>query len=283
LLTSDGEKAVVTGSRSHRDKKAPLVYLVGAGPGDPDLMTVKAVKVLQSAEVVVYDRLISQAVLDLVPVGAARIYVGKTRGHHAQSQDETNALLVKLARAGHRTVRLKGGDPFVFGRGAEEALHLARHGIACEVVPGVTAASGCAAAAGIPLTHRGLATGVRFVTGHCCNDRPLELNWESLADPETTLVVYMGLHHVGEIACRLTEAGLPADTPAAAIERGTLADQRVMVGTLAGLPDRVLAADFGAPVLFVIGRVVEVVEELGRAGRWPEVDPDAASDEVRHG
>jgi uroporphyrin-III C-methyltransferase/precorrin-2 dehydrogenase/sirohydrochlorin ferrochelatase/uroporphyrin-III C-methyltransferase len=273
----------MTGSQAQRDAAEPLVHLVGAGPGDPDLMTVKAVKVLRRAEVVVYDRLVSQAVLDLVPVGAARICVGKARGHHAQSQDETNALLLTLVRAGRRTVRLKGGDPFVFGRGAEEALYLARHGIACAVVPGISAASGCAAAAKVPLTHRGLATGVRFVTGHCCDDQPLDLNWRSLADPQTTLVIYMGLHHIGEIACRLTEAGLAADTPAAAVERGTLPNQRVMVGTLAGLPDRVLAADFKAPVLFIVGRVIEVMEELRHAIPAAAPASAVAPDEVRHG
>lgn len=273
----------MTGSRAQRDVAKPLVHLVGAGPGDPDLMTVKAVKVLRRAEVVVYDRLVSQAVLDLVPVGAARIYVGKAHGHHAQSQDETNALLLTLACAGRRTVRLKGGDPFVFGRGAEEALYLARHGVACEVVPGISAASGCATAAKVPLTHRGLATGVRFVTGHCCDDQPLDLNWRSLADPQTTLVIYMGLHHIGEIACRLSEAGLAADTPAAAVERGTLPDQRVMIGTLASLPDRVLAAGFGAPVLFIVGRVVEVMEELRSATPATGLVSVVPSDEARHG
>jgi uroporphyrin-III C-methyltransferase/precorrin-2 dehydrogenase/sirohydrochlorin ferrochelatase/uroporphyrin-III C-methyltransferase len=262
---------------------APTVHLVGAGPGDPDLLTIKALRLLRVAEVVVYDRLVSQAVLDLIPAGTARIYAGKALGHHPHPQDETNELLVKLARTGHRVVRLKGGDPLVFGRGSEEALHLARHGVACEIVPGVTAASGCGASAGIPLTHRGLATSVRFVTGHCREDQPLDLNWQSLADPDTTLVVYMGLAHLAEIACRLSEAGLPADTPAAAIANGTLADERLLLGTLATLPDQVQQASLDAPVLIVIGRVVEVVEELRARRRAAESRaPDAGQDVGRN-
>ena len=251
---------------NHAERKnrpsEPLVYLIGAGPGDPELLTIKALRVLEDAEVVIYDRLVSDAVLDLIPKGAARIYAGKASGHHARSQDETNELLVKLVRAGYRVVRLKGGDPFVFGRGSEEALHLARHGIACEIVPGVTSASGCAASTGIPLTHRGLATGVRFVTGHCRNDTPLDLDWRSLADAQTTLVIYMGLAHIGEIACRLIEAGLDADTPAAAIVNGTLPDQEVIPATLATLADRAIPDRTGAPVLFIVGRVVEVMKTL---------------------
>ena len=232
----------------------PTVTLVGAGPGDVELLTIKAVRRLQAAEVVVYDRLVSQDVLDLIPKGTTRIYAGKASGAHARPQDETNDLLVKLAQAGHRVVRLKGGDPLV--------------GVPCEIVPGITAAAGCAASIGLPLTHRGLATSVRFVTGHCCAGRPLDLNWASLADPDTTLVVYMGLAHVSDIACRLIEAGLPSDTPSAAVANGTLQDEQVVVATLATLADRVQSAGLSAPVLFVIGRVIEVLEEL-RACRAP--------------
>lgn len=250
-----------------RSPGAPLVHLVGAGPGDPELLTLRALRILREAEVVVYDRLVGDGVLDLIPPGTTRIYAGKSNGHHARSQDETNDLLVKLARDGQRVVRLKGGDPLIFGRGSEEALYLAARGIGCEIVSGVTAASGCAAIAGIPLTHRGLASSVRFVTGHCREHVPLDLNWKSLADPDTTLVVYMGLSHISEIACRLTESGLPADTPAAAIANGTLAGQQVVVGTLATLPDRIQAAALSAPVLFVIGRVVEIRNTLAAAAR----------------
>ncbi|MDH3596001.1 MAG: uroporphyrinogen-III C-methyltransferase [Rhodospirillales bacterium] len=259
----------------------PVVHLVGAGPGDPDLLTVKALRLLQGAEVVVYDRLVAPAILELIPPGAARIYVGKADRRHTLPQDEINALLVKLARTGHGVVRLKGGDPFVFGRGSEEAEHLARHGIAFEIVPGVTAASGCTAGFGIPLTHRGLASGVRFVTGHCRDDGELELNWASLADPDTTLVVYMGLATLPKISRRLIEAGLPPDTPAAAIAKGTTPGQTLCRGTLANLPAKTAGTTLKAPVLIVIGRVVTMAEVLGALPGRPDV---VASDErqARH-
>ncbi len=255
----------------------PLVHLVGAGPGDPDLLTVKALRLLQGAEVVVYDRLISPAILELIPAGATRIYVGKAKGQHTLPQAQINDLLVRLARTGHRVVRLKGGDPFIFGRGSEEAEHLARQGIAFEVVPGVTAASGCAAGFGIPLTHRGLASGVRFVTGHCRDGRALELNWASLADPDTTLVIYMGLASLPTISRRLIEAGLPPDTPAAAIASGTMPRQTLCRGSLAELPAKAAASDLKAPVLIVVGRVVELAGDLGVLP-W---EPDLATDEDR--
>jgi uroporphyrin-III C-methyltransferase/precorrin-2 dehydrogenase/sirohydrochlorin ferrochelatase/uroporphyrin-III C-methyltransferase len=249
---------------------APLIHLIGAGPGDPDLLTVKALRLLQGAEVVVYDRLVSPAILELVPTAATRIYVGKARGRHTQPQDEINALLVKLARSGHKVLRLKGGDPFIFGRGSEEAEHLARHGIAFEVVPGVTAASGCAAGFGIPLTHRGLANGVRFVTGHCRDGQALELNWHSLADPDTTLVIYMGLASLPTISRRLIAAGLPPDTPAAAIAGGTMPHQTLCRGTLANLPARAATRALKAPVLIVVGQVVALAAVLGTLAWDPE-------------
>jgi uroporphyrin-III C-methyltransferase/precorrin-2 dehydrogenase/sirohydrochlorin ferrochelatase/uroporphyrin-III C-methyltransferase len=177
-----------------------LVYIVGAGPGDPDLLTVKALRLIQQADVVVYDRLISQAILALIPAGSKRIFVGKETGKHHMGQDEINALLVKLAITGRSVVRLKGGDPFIFGRGSEEAMYLANHGVSFEVVPGITSASACTAYAGIPLTHRGVVSGVTFVTGHCRSDKPLDLNWEKLADPGSTLVIYMGLANLQQIA-----------------------------------------------------------------------------------
>jgi uroporphyrin-III C-methyltransferase/precorrin-2 dehydrogenase/sirohydrochlorin ferrochelatase/uroporphyrin-III C-methyltransferase len=247
----------------------PWVYLVGAGPGDPELLTVRAARLLGGADVVVYDRLVGSGVIDLVREGAARIYVGKARDAHHMTQDEINDLLVSLARPGRRVVRLKGGDPFVFGRGSEEADHLARHGIPFAVVPGITAAAGCAAAAGIPLTHRGFASGVRFVTGHCRAGAPLDLNWGSLADPDTTLVIYMGLANLEEIGGRLIAAGLPATTPAAAIANGTASDQRVCRATLADLAGRVREAGLASPVLVLVGRVVALMDGWGvlqRAG-----------------
>ncbi len=240
----------------------PCVFLVGAGPGDPGLLTVKAWRLLQEAEVVVYDRLVSDEILALIPKGVARIFAGKRPGQHHMAQEEINALLVRLARTGHRVVRLKGGDPFVFGRGAEEALHLLEHGIDFEVVPGITAATACAAYAGIPLTHRGLARGVTMLTGHCRAGEPLDVDWSRLADPETTLVIYMGLQHLPEIVAGLLEAGLPSDTPAAIVERGTTREQRRFVDALAALPQLALRQTVRAPALIVIGAVVGLTGTL---------------------
>ncbi|MBX6366897.1 MAG: uroporphyrinogen-III C-methyltransferase [Rhodospirillales bacterium] len=235
--------------------KRPKVHLVGAGPGDPELLTLKAARLLREADVVVYDRLVAPEIMELVPKGAARIFVGKATSNHTLQQDEINELLVRLAVPGRRVVRLKGGDPLVFGRGGEEAEYLAAHGVDCEIVPGITAAAGCAAEVGIPLTHRGLATGLRFVTGHCRAGEALDLNWQSLADPDTTLVVYMGLGNLGEIATRLVAAGLPATTPAAAIANGTTPQRQICRATLADLPGAVAAARLASPVLVIIGRV----------------------------
>ena len=238
------------------------MFLVGAGPGDPDLLTVKAMRLLRCAEVVVFDRLVSDAILDLVRPGTTRIFAGKQAGHHHMRQDDINDLLLRLARAGRIVVRLKGGDPFIFGRGSEEAEHLARHGIGFEVVPGVTDASGCSAYAGIPLTHRGLADSVCFVTGHGQDEDEAERDWAALANPTTTLVIYMGLRRLPEIVAGLHAGGLPADTPAAAIERGTTGAQRRVVGNLADLAARVQAAGLAAPTLVVIGRVVSLAGTL---------------------
>jgi len=238
------------------------VYLVGTGPGDPELLTIKALRLLQSAEVVVYDRLVSDAILAQIPPGTTRIYVGKKSGKHTLPQDEINALLVRLSESARQIVRLKGGDPFVFGRGSEEALYLARHGVPFEVVPGITAASACTTYAGIPLTHRGLSRGVEIVTGHCRGDRPLDLDWNTLADPERTLVVYMGLANVDEICKGLMDAGLPPETPAAVIEQGTTARQRRLSTTVAELPHRIRAESVEPPALFVIGKVVRLAETL---------------------
>ncbi|HHJ13485.1 MAG TPA: uroporphyrinogen-III C-methyltransferase [Gammaproteobacteria bacterium] len=243
--------------------KTPDVYLVGAGPGDPELLTVKAQRILRQADVTVYDRLVSPAILELLPLGAKRIYVGKAAGRHHMTQDEINSLLVKLARKGRQVVRLKGGDPFIFGRGSEEARYLREHGFSFEAVPGITSAAGCSAYAGIPLTHRGLSSGVRIVTGHCQANQPLNLNWSSLADPDTTLVIYMGLGHLPEISQKLIAAGLPAATPAAIIERGTQPKQRRCIATLADITQRAQALHFRAPSLIVVGRVVTLAEELG--------------------
>lgn len=260
----------------------PLVYLVGAGPGDPELLTVKAANVLAAADVLVHDRLVGPGILDLAPARARRVDVGKTAGRPGMSQEAINRLLVELAAPGRRLVRLKGGDPFVFGRGGEEALHLLRHGVAFEVVPGVTAALGCAAAAMIPLTHRGVATSVRLVTGHCREGWWLDLNWKSLADPQTTLVFYMGLLHLAEISRNLIEAGLPRATPAAAIAQGTLPSQRLVRATLATLEPAVRAAGLASPVLFVIGPVVEVLAEGDAAALGTALPTVAMPEQVGH-
>lgn len=248
------------------------VYLVGAGPGDPELLTVKAHRLINEAEVVVYDRLVAPAILDLIPKGTSRIYVGKAPKCHSMVQEEINVLLVKLARAGRMVVRLKGGDPYIFGRGSEEALFLRRHGVPVNIVPGITAASGCAAALGVPLTHRGMASGVRFAAGHRQCDGALDLNWASLADPDTTLVVYMGLSTAQRISAELIAAGLDAETPAAAIASGTTAGQQVCVATLETLSDRLAASDLAAPVLIVIGRVVSLADMDADEWRSSAVD-----------
>ncbi|MBM3596756.1 MAG: uroporphyrinogen-III C-methyltransferase [Alphaproteobacteria bacterium] len=238
------------------------VYLVGAGPGAADMLTVRAQRVLQGADVVVFDRLVSPEILDQVPRGAMRIDVGKRPQHHAVPQEEINDMLVRLATAGRTVVRLKGGDPFTFGRGSEEARHLMRAGIATEVIAGVTSASACAAAVGIPLTHRGLASGVRYVAGHCRNDGNLDYDWRGLADPDTTLVVYMGMAQIGAIAVRLVEAGLSPETPAAAIVNGTTPRQRHCIATLATIANRARPYQGQGPVLFIIGRVVGLAPTL---------------------
>ncbi|MDH5765365.1 MAG: uroporphyrinogen-III C-methyltransferase [Gammaproteobacteria bacterium] len=240
----------------------PRVYLVGAGPGDPDLLTLKAHRLMNQADVIVYDRLVSQAIIDLIPHGTQRIYVGKAPGKHHMGQDEINQLLVKLANTSRKIVRLKGGDPYIFGRGSEEAQFLVQHGIDFEYVPGITAASACSAYAGIPLTHRGIARSVRFITGHCRADQPLELNWNSLADKQTTLVFYMGIASLPQLRTELIKAGLDASTPAAAVENGTTSVQRRCISTLDKIGEAIEAMSIQSPALIIIGDVVSFADEL---------------------
>jgi uroporphyrin-III C-methyltransferase len=234
------------------------VALVGAGPGDPRLLTLRAWILLMQADAVVYDRLISPELLTLIPLACARHYVGKASGCHSLPQEQINELLADLADQGQRVVRLKGGDPFIFGRGAEELEYLLQRGVDCQVVPGITAASGCSAYAGIPLTHRDLVNSCRFITGHLQRDGELTLPWSSLADGSQTLVFYMGLSNLAIIARRLIEAGMAADTPAALISNGTRRDQHVARGLLHQLPTLALDCPPGIPTLTVIGKVVDL-------------------------
>ena len=233
------------------------VYLVGAGPGAVDLLTFKALRLMQQADVVVYDRLVSPEIMALLPSSAEKIYAGKQRSCHAIAQENINDLLVKLARRGHRVLRLKGGDPFIFGRGGEEIETLLEERVAFEIVPGITAASGCAAYAGIPLTHRDFAHTCIFAAGHLRDDGA-DLDWQALARERQTLIFYMSLQGLGRICRKLVEHGLPADTPAALIAHGTLPEQEVIAGTLENLSDRVEAAEVTAPTLLIVGKVVSL-------------------------
>jgi len=238
------------------------VWLVGAGPGDPDLLTFKALRMMQHADVVLYDRLIGDGILDLVRRDAERINVGKQAGNHVLTQEETTALIIKLAKEGKRVLRLKGGDPFIFGRGGEELEDVAAHGIPVVVVPGITAAAGCGSSAGIPLTHRNHAQAVAFVTAHG-KDGLLPHDWTRLARHDQTVVVYMGLRFVGEIASTAMAQGVPAEMPIAVVDNGTRTTQRVVVGTLADIGEKTKAAKLKGPALIMIGTVVTLRDTLG--------------------
>jgi len=237
------------------------VYLVGGGPGDPDLLTFRALRLMQQADVVVHDRLVSEEVLNLARRDAVRIYAGKERSHHAIPQEDINQLLVRLAKEGKRVVRLKGGDPFIFGRGGEEIETLAAEGIHFQVVPAVTAAAGCAAYSGIPLTHRDYAQSVVLVTGHL-QDGTVNLNWKGLVQPDQTVVFYMGLQGVQTICRELIAHGMPDSTPAALVQQGTTRHQRVFTGTLATLPEIVERSKVKAPTLIIVGDVVRLRDKL---------------------
>lgn len=237
------------------------VYLIGAGPGDPDLLTFKALRLLQQADVIVYDRLVSTEILDMARRDAEKIYVGKQRDNHSLLQESINQLLIDLALAGKRVARLKGGDPFIFGRGGEEIESLIQLGIRFQVVPGITAAAGCASYAGIPLTHRDHAQSCTFVTGHL-KDGSINLNWQQLSRPNQTVVIYMGLAGLATICRSLMEHGCPDDHPIAVIQEGTTCNQRVLIGTLADIPNRVEQAEMTPPTLIIVGSVVRLHQQL---------------------
>jgi uroporphyrin-III C-methyltransferase/precorrin-2 dehydrogenase/sirohydrochlorin ferrochelatase len=250
--------------------KTGEVYLVGAGPGDPDLLTLRALNLMKLCDVVLYDNLVSKPVLDLLPAHVERIFVGKQRSLHTLPQEKINDLLVRLAQEGKRVLRLKGGDPFIFGRGGEEIETLAQQRIPFQVVPGITAASGVAAYAGIPLTHRDHAQSCIFVTGHL-KDNSIDLDWTMLARKGQTLVVYMGLQGLDAICNQLVAHGLSDTTPAAIIQQGTTHNQRVVTGTLKTLPKLAAEAGLHAPTLIIVGGVVTLREKLA----W--FDPDRAT------
>lgn len=246
------------------------VYLVGGGPGNPDLLTFRALRLMQQADVIVYDNLVTPPVLELTRRDAARIFVGKQRANHAMRQEEINDLLVNLAKEGKRVLRLKGGDPFIFGRGGEEIETLSAHQIPFQVVPGITAASGVSSYAGIPLTHREYAQACVFVTGHL-KDGSMDLDWDMLARPNQTVVIYMGLLGLPVLCQKLVEHGLSPDTPAAIVQQGTTPSQKVVTGTLASLPQQATDAQLKPPTLIIIGKVVSLQGKLA----WFSPDQDA--------
>ena len=251
---------LIQGSTANPDHRGE-VYLVGAGPGDPDLLTFKALRLMQKCDVVVYDRLVSEPILDMVRRDAEKIYAGKSRAQHSISQENINQLLVRLALEGKRVLRLKGGDPFVFGRGGEEIGELIENNIDFQVVPGITAASGCTTYAGIPLTHRDHSQACIFVTGHRKEGKS-DLNWEMLSHSNQTVVFYMGLDNVKRICDSLKAHGRGDTTPAALIEKGTTSVQRVFIGDLNTLPELVESNDVRAPTLIIVGEVVELHKKL---------------------
>ena len=274
LSGREGEAATALQQRLDSDTDALQggeVYLVGAGPGDPDLLTFKALRLMQKADVVLYDRLVAPEIVDLCRRDAERIYVGKARADHAVPQQQINQQLLELAQQGRRVLRLKGGDPFIFGRGGEEIALLAQHKVPFQVVPGITAASGCASYAGIPLTHRDHAQSVRFVTAHL-KDGSADLPWPELVQKNQTLVFYMGLTGLDLICRQLIAHGRAATTPIALIQQGTTRHQRVITGTLADLPARVANAGVKAPTLLIVGEVVSLHGQLS----WFQTEPAAS-------
>lgn len=260
---------------AHAGSPTGHVTLVGAGPGDPDLLTRKAYRALQSATLVLYDHLVGPAVLDCIAPGAERIYVGKESSRHTLPQEQIIELMVRLAQSGRSLVRLKGGDGYIFGRGGEEVQALAQAGIGFDVVPGITAAQGAGASVGIPLTHRDHACTLVFATGHLREDRTVGLDWELLARPRQTVVIYMGVGALPAICSQLIAHGLPADTPAAVVENATLPNERCLAATLATLPALAVAEKVQPPALIMVGQVVQLHALLARPGIALQAQPAA--------
>lgn len=288
LLAGPFQEMVLSGkedeARRHIEQQLALsdhldirgeVFLVGAGPGDPDLLTLKALRLMQEADVVLYDRLVSREILQRIRPDAEKIHVGKERANHTLPQEQINEMLVRLALEGKKVLRLKGGDPFIFGRGGEEIDRLAEAGIPFQVVPGITAASGCACYAGIPLTHRDCAQSVRFVAGHLKNDS-LDLDWPELAKEHQTVVFYMGLMGLDMICAQLMAHGMPDTMPIALVQQGTTVNQKVLTGTLATLPVIVKAMHVQAPTIIIVGRVVALQSRYAWFGKEAlGAEPDA--------
>jgi len=243
-----------------RAPRAGKVLLVGAGPGDADLLTVKALRAINSADIIFYDQLVSEEICALFPKGTPALYVGKVKNNHSIPQDDLNQLLVNQAQMGLTVCRIKGGDPFVFGRGGEELLELRKAGVEAEVIPGITSASGCSTYADIPLTHRGISQGCTFVTGHA--EKTLDVNWNALAQLNHTLVFYMGLTRSAEISEKLLAGGLAADTPVAIIENGCRKDQRNIISNVANFADAVVREQVKSPALIIVGQVVKLKDQL---------------------
>jgi len=243
-----------------RASRTGKVWLVGAGPGDADLLTVKALRAINSADIIFYDQLVSEEICALFPKNTPALYVGKVKNNHSIPQEDLNQLLVNQAQLGLNVCRIKGGDPFVFGRGGEELLELRKAGVEAEVVPGITSASGCSTYADIPLTHRGLSQGCTFVTGHA--EKSLDVNWSGLAQLNHTLVFYMGLTRSGEISEKLLAGGLAADTPVAIIENGCRKNQRDIISDVANFAEVVVREKVQSPALIIVGQVVKMKEQL---------------------
>ncbi len=266
-----GRLVVLSGKDRSGQAREGAVWLVGAGPGDPDLLTIKALKILQIADVVVHDGLVSDEILALAPAAARKISVAKRKSRHSYSQDEINRMLVAFALEGLKVVRLKGGDPFIFGRGGEELEACREAGVACQIVPGVTAALAAGASAGAPLTHRGSAQAVTFVTGHASNGAEPDLDWDSLAKANQTVVIYMGLSQAAAIAARLLGAGRDGATPALIVENASRADERRLTTTLSGLAEA--ATGLSGPALLIVGEAMA----LAREGRGADLSFDEAN------